>query len=249
MSVASVGSRLRGYGHRLAACSRRLLAYGRSLAERVSAGDRWALLQLSGLSAVGFLAVYGIFVATPPGQWVDVQVFGLAQKATEGPLTSWLPALGRRVLPPSLAAAGVLLSLAALVRRRWREVGFSALTVSVSTALAPVLRLRALERPDYGGWGYAHNTLPSTHMAAACSLLVAAVVLWTPPRSPWIFGTAFLLGVLAALGNVVGYAHLPSDVLASVFVVGAVATLAGAVCGLPRARPQPRSRVTEGHRR
>ena len=234
MTAAMPDRSLGAYGRRLRACGRSVATHGRSIAERASAGDRSALLQISGLSALGFMAVYGIFVATQPGQWIDAQAFGLAQKAAEGPLASWLPALGRRAMPPSLVAAALLLSLVALASGRWREATFSALTIGASTALALVLRLRLLARPDYGWLGYAHNTLPSTHMAAVTSVLVAVVVLWSPPRRPWLLWTALVLGAIAAGGNVVGYAHLPSDVIASVLLVGTVAAIAGVVCRLPR---------------
>jgi membrane-associated phospholipid phosphatase len=105
-----------------------------------------------------------------------------------------------------------------------------------------------LERPDYGWLGYPHNTMPSTHMAAVSSLVVAAVVLWNPPLRAWLLWTAAAMAAVGGGGNVVGYAHLPSDVLASVFLVAAVAALAGAVCGVPRspAKPEPETGAGPG---
>jgi membrane-associated phospholipid phosphatase len=239
MTAAVAGRRLISYG-------RALGARGRRLAEGAWAGRRLAMLGLSGLSAAGFLTVYGVFVATLPGQWLDAQIFGVAQSVAQGPLSSVIPALGRQALLPFLAVVALLLGVSALFHGRLREVLFAALTIGASTGLAPVLRLRVLERPDYGWLGYPHNTMPSTHMAAVSSLVVAAVVLWNRPVRAWLVWTAAAMAALGGAGNVVGYAHLPSDVFASVFLVAALAALAGGVCGVPRSSAQPEPEAGDG---
>lgn len=48
---------------------------------------------------VGLVIVYATAVLTVPGQWLDDEVFGLAQGLPFAPLRPILPTLGRRVVP------------------------------------------------------------------------------------------------------------------------------------------------------
>lgn len=192
---------------------------------RFSSGGRAAA---AACAAAGALAlVYGIGVLTEPGQWVDDEVFGLVQRVGIGPLGEWLPTVGRwflsRVMVVVLAAVGVV----ALVRGRWADLVASAAVVLVAVPLSWWLRTE-LPRPDLG-YSYVENTLPSTHVTLVAAAAVGVAWLWPSGRTGQPVG--LLVGVvgLSCLGNVVGYAHRPSDVVASVLLVVAVASTVSAV--------------------
>ena len=183
--------------------------------------------------AAGLVMTYVVAVLVPAGQWLDDEVFGAVQSLGVGALHQWLPFLARRVLPALLISASLGAAVVALRSARWSEGGMAVAIVVLSVISARLLRV-TLPRPDHT-YSYPFNTLPSTHVALVVSLVVAIAVLIVR-RPNWL--DHLLLGcvVLACVGNVVGYAHRPSDVLASVFLVGAVAAGIGLVT--PH-RPRP----------
>ncbi|NYF99046.1 phosphatase PAP2 family protein [Janibacter cremeus] len=167
---------------------------------------------------------------TVPGQWVDDEIFGLVQEVGIGPLGEWLPFLGRTVLPRAALVALVVIGTVAVLRRRWSRVLMGASVVLMSVPTSWLLR-QWLPRPDHG-YSYVENTLPSTHVTAVTAAVVA-IALLIPLRPAWLDRVLLGLVALACLGSVVGYAHRPSDVLASVLLVGVVAGLVGAI-SVPR---------------
>ena len=179
--------------------------------------------------------VYCGAVLTVPGQWLDDEVFGWAQDLPPGALGETLPSLARSVLPPvmlMLLGAAVLMGC---VRRRWSDVLVAVAVVVTSTPLARWLRL-TLPRPDHG-YSYAENTLPSTHVALVTACVVALLILGPRPWSlPLLLGAALVVW-LACIGNVVGYAHRPSDAVASVLLVVTVAAGVVTVADLLGRRP------------
>ena len=115
---------------------------------------------------------------------------------------------------------GVLVAgavVAGCVRRHWADVLVAVAVIVVSTPLARWLRL-TLFRPDHG-YSYVENTLPSTHVAWVTACVVAVLLLWPGRRSPGLVLAGALVVWLACIGNVVGYAHRPSDAVASVVLV------------------------------
>lgn len=182
-------------------------------------------LRHAGLSALGAVGVYVIGVLTEPGQWVDVQLFGWAQRLHVGLLGDALPYLARTVLPALMALVALAYGLRSLVHGgAVLAVQCLALVVG-STSLCWALREHVLARPFYGEqYSYVHNTFPSTHVALVVSLC-AAVWLLARSTSRSLSRALVVVVVLALLGNVVGHAHRPSDVLGSLLVVGAGALL------------------------
>jgi membrane-associated phospholipid phosphatase len=192
--------------------------------------ERGAMLAAVVGPALGFVVVYLVAVRTYPGQWVDAWVFGEVQVVARG-TGSGLNTLARQVLPALLAGTVAINGVRAVLRRRWRALGTAILVVTMSAGLAVVLQ-NVLTRPDLGDFVYSHNSLPSGHTAATAALAVSVALLWPPPR-PWqVRGAMTAVLVVACAGNVVGYGHMPSDVVASVLLV---ASVAAASCWLFRA--------------
>lgn len=184
-------------------------------------------------AAVALALVYTIAVLTAPGQWLDDEVFGLAQKIGVGPLGGCLPVLGRTVLPGVLVVALLVVAVPAVLRRQWAAVGAAAVVVLVSVPVSRLLR-EWLPRPEHG-YSYVENTLPSTHVTLVVAAAVAIVLVWPTRRPRWLAPLLWVVVGLACAGNVVGYAHRPSDVVASVLLV-AMVTAAAAVCARVRVR-------------
>lgn len=166
------------------------------------------------------VALYLVAVRTAEGQFVDVRLFGLAQTG-EGTLETVAGGL-RRGLPVALAVCCAALAIPAVRHRRWWDVVAAAVVVGVSYPLSDLLQGLVLDRPYLGDHGYTQNTLPSGHVTVVASLGVAAVLL-APRRHrvPW----ALLVGLVAAVAcaaSVLGHAHRPSDVLASLLLVATV---------------------------
>lgn len=174
-----------------------------------------------GVSGVALAILYVFAVLTWPGQVVDEWVLGAAQRLGVGPLSHCWPLLARRIIPVLAAAAVVLLALAAL-RHRAQRVLCAFLLLGLSTGVSLTLK-HSLPRPLHGdGIGYLTNTFPSTHASATLALIVAAW--WLVPRRPtWLVDASIVAAGSVAIGNVVGHAHRPSDVLGSVLVVSVVA--------------------------
>ncbi|KRE37603.1 hypothetical protein ASG73_08050 [Janibacter sp. Soil728] len=164
-----------------------------------------------------------------PGQWLDDQVFGWAQRPPYGPLRDVLPIAARRVLPFVMLVALGLVAGWRLVRGERAVMAVALLVPLISIPLARWLRV-TLPRPDHG-YSYVDNTMPSTHAAVVVASAVAIAMMFPSERPAWLGWCLGGVAAVACLGNVVGHAHRPSDVLASVLLVIAVA---GVVRGLSR---------------
>lgn len=171
-----------------------------------------------------------MLVVSSTGQEFDEWLLGRAQRLGPGPLAHLWPLLGRRALPVVLVVVVLVLGGRRVRRHPWQVLRVGVF-VGASTGLSLLLK-QALPRPLQGReLGYLTNTFPSTHASATLALLVA--VWWLSPRRP-VCLTRLLCAAagVAALGNVVGHAHRPSDVLGSVLLVGVVAnTLRAATSG------------------
>ncbi|QOK22028.1 phosphatase PAP2 family protein [Janibacter indicus] len=185
------------------------------------------------LCALGAVGTYVVGVLTEPGQRIDVEIFGWAQRLHVGLVGDALPSLARRVLPAVMAIVALGCGFRSLVQGRTRLVVQCLALVVGSTSLCWLLREHVLGRPYYGDqYSYLHNTFPSTHVALVVSLCAAVWLLARPTSRSLSLALALALAlalvlvvVLALLGNVVGHAHRPSDVLGSLLVVAACALL------------------------
>lgn len=88
----------------------------------------------------------------------------------------------------------------------------------------------SLPRPDHG-YSYVDNTLPSTHAVIVVAAVAAILMLLPVARPRWVDPLLGVVVLMSCLGNVVGHAHRPSDVVASVLLVLAVASAVTALSG------------------
>ncbi|OLT55332.1 phosphatase PAP2 family protein [Cellulosimicrobium sp. CUA-896] len=206
---------------------------------RAAAGARRlpAHAVLLGAIVVAFVALWAASHLTASGQAADAgafRTFAPWHDLAVGPAGTL-----RRGLPVACTAAVVVLGVVALVRRTWRDLAAAVLVAGGTVGVALGLR-ELLVRPDLGGFGYAHQTFPSGHVAVVGGLCVAAWLLWPWPASRAVAGCAGLaLTAVAALASVVTYAHRPSDVVGSLLVAAAAAVTVSWALGVPAgARPQ-----------
>ena len=189
--------------------------------------SRRAAVAVACASALAFLLTYDAFVGTHRGQALDLAVWRLVLQRPAS--VRLLPSdLARYVLPWLLGAAVLVMFLRARVGQRWVS-----LVTLAAVPMAYGLRGR-LGRPDLGIGDVMSATFPSTHAAAGLALLAGLAVLgpWPVPRvTRWLLVVG---AVLVAIGNVSWYAHRPSDVLGSAFLVVAMLALGYAT------RPSPR---------
>ena len=179
------------------------------------------------LLAVALAALYVWAVRTEDGQLADIRLLVDLQALN--------PALGPAAiaLRPGVLLAGALvcavLGALALARRRWRSLCAAVVVVVVSVGGNWVLKEVLLDRPYLGEHGYTVNTFPSGHVSATLALLVAAALLFPAGQSPTTRRLALLtlaaLGAVACFVSLLEHVHRPSDVVGSVLLVGAVATL------------------------
>lgn len=172
-------------------------------------------------SFVLFVIVYGIAVLTVPGQWLDDEALGLVQRIPPDQLRAGLPVAARVALPFGVMIVLALVAGWGLVHRNTQRVLTALAIPLVSVPLARLLRM-ILPRPDHG-YSYVVNTLPSTHVAIVASAAVVIAMMWPARRPRWLVMSLGVVVLVACLGNVVGHAHRPSDVVASVLLVAAVA--------------------------
>jgi hypothetical protein len=182
-----------------------------------------ALLRALGF-ALAVVLVYLTFVWTRVGQQLDAAAFIAAGALASSPFGVVVDQT-RTTAVVALAAAATIAGVFALIQRRLHAVSIALLLVVSSAGIAHALRAE-LPRPYLGEFAYKYNTLPSGHAASAAAIVVALLVLL--PRglaSRTMNFVAILVITAAALASVLSFAHRPSDVLASVFIVGCLGSL------------------------
>jgi membrane-associated phospholipid phosphatase len=175
-------------------------------------------------ATVGFIAVYVAAVLTERGQQIDQQALEVSEYAR--------PALLALVSVPALAIACVGVLLLGLVSKRPRAGIAGVAIVVLANVLGQALKYEVLVRPELDA--PAANTLPSGHMIAFASV-AAGLLIAAPPRLRGLLGaaSAVLLGVVAWQLLHAGW-HRPSDIVASLLLVTAVAALAALLAERPR---------------
>ena len=200
---------------------------------------RWRLQAavLAVAFALAFVLWYVVMVRTAAGQAADVRlfrvVFGIVPAGLPAELVT---AFARAASVVALAGAAAVLGIAAVGRRAWAGLAAAVVTVGFSMSLGVYLRDDVLNRPRFTDEPFPLNGLPSTHATAAAALTVAVVLLWPRHRPWWLVNAAGVVLLVVAAGNIVSQAHRPSDVVASFFLVGAVACGSLALAGPPGPR-------------
>jgi membrane-associated phospholipid phosphatase len=209
------------------------------------------LLTLAVASALGAFAVWLAAFHVPTLRGLDGGAMQAFTGVARPPLEPSIRGVALLANPAWLVGGGAVLTLLALLRRRWLMaavvpgilLGANAATQLLKPALADlrVLDLRGVEVIYPGSW-------PSGHSTAAMSLALCLVLVVGPRLRP----LAVLLGAGYAIA--VGYAlvamgyHLPSDVfggylVAAAFTLIGVAALAALEVRVPgrvaRGAPQP----------
>jgi len=205
-----------------------------------------APLVLLALVVAVFVALWAASHLTVAGQQADAGAF-----RTLAPLHDVgrdVAGALRRGLPVACALVATVLGVVALVRRAWRDL-IAAVLVAVGTAGAAIGLREVLVRPDLGGYGYAHQTFPSGHVAVVGGLCVAIWLLWPWPSSRAVAGWAGLaVTAVAALASVVTYAHRPSDVVGSLLVATAAAVAVAWALDVPSGPAEARPDARPGDR-
>ena len=186
------------------------------------------LLGTGVVSVLGFALVYLVNVGAKAGQRQDDMVFARFQQLPLGEHAGLI----RDGVPILLGAVALVLGVRSVRRRAVRPVLAQVVVVALA-ALGSELLKSALPRPFHGAFAYIENTFPSSHMATTTALACAVVALWGSVR--WRREAAFvvvLLTLVAAVYNVTGFAHRPSDVVGGILVATALEGFALAAFGL-----------------
>jgi hypothetical protein len=188
--------------------------------------------------AVAGVLTYLIFVWTAFGQFLDAAAFDGNPAGGDSLAAILLRGLRTGVII-ALASVALVAGVVAIIHRRWRATSIALLLVTSSVTLARLLRL-ILERPDLGDYAYHENTLPSGHVAAATSLVVAiGILLPVNWRGRILTALAVITVTAAGAASFLTLAHRPSDVIAAILLVGVLGSIL-----LPLAGLTPRPRVT-----
>ena len=171
-------------------------------------------------------AVYLVAVWTRRGQSVDQRLYEEMFGAS-----SWRELLHRigfeRVTDPRLwvVAGVVVIGLSLLSRRRASIIPLLVLPV-VGVVVARALRTVILPRPELIDIvRAAYNTFPSGHTAAAAGCVAAAIRAAPRPLAPVVAVVGAMWVTVVGQGLMEVGAHRPSDVIGSLFMVGALLIL------------------------
>lgn len=183
-------------------------------------------------AAVGVVALWWVFVATPSGQRIE-------QITLEGSaIGRWRLAKGARtvldVVSVSFLAIVILIGVVvALARRQWLLAGAVPLMVGGANVTTQLLKYQVFPRPSLGFPDNPVNSLPSGHTTVAGTVAAVAVLI-APPRWRWaaaLAGWGYAGGT--GLATIVNGWHRASDVAAALLVVLMWAALTLAVVGSP----------------
>lgn len=191
---------------------------------------RAAAVVVALLAALGVVALWWLFVTTPPGQRVE-------ELAMEGSaIGRWRLVAGTQtvldvVSVPFLALVALAGAAVAAARRRWFLAAAVPVMVGGANLTTQVLKYAVFSRPDLEISATVSNTLPSGHTTVAGSVAAVAVLV-VPPRWRWaaaVAGWGYAGGT--GLATIINGWHRASDVLAGLLVVLAWAALTLAVVG------------------
>ena len=186
-------------------------------------------LVFAALFLAGFVGVYWFGVRTVDGQRYDDLVWMSLQEAGAPAVLDSSTSPLSFAYSPLVIGASAVFALAALgiaaVRRRWWLIGqlvvFAVLCLGAAEGLKQFLPREQLDR----ALANPANTLPSGHTVLATAAMMA-LLLALPRVTRWVgalFGAALSAGVGVAV--IVGQWHRPSDVVASLMLVGGIAFL------------------------
>lgn len=178
---------------------------------------------VSAAAAAGVWLTWRVFVGTGSGQAVEAAALSGARF---GQTRLWQvaePILA--VVSMSFVVGGAAVAVViALLRRRWALAVQAIILVAGANLATQVLKYRYFDRPELGG-DLGSNTLPSGHTTVAASF-AAALVLVAPRRGrPVLAVLGATYTAATGISTLIGRWHRPSDAIAAVLVVLAVAAL------------------------
>ncbi len=181
-------------------------------------------------SVLALIAIYLIAVRTAHGQrWDDGALAGRVYESER--VRNRSEDLLSVITVSSLVTLTAALILTALARRRPRLAVGVGVVVFGSIIATEVLKKLVLTRPALVSepQHWVENTLPSGHSTIAIALGVGLVLVVPHRRRGIAAVVGFLFGAGIAVGTLTAGWHRPSDALAAVCVVSAVATAMCAV--------------------
>lgn len=197
-----------------------------------------------------FVATYGLFVLTEPGQRLEnlaLEGSALRAEATRADSTFGLATIS----VVSFAAAIATVALVALLRRRPALAVAAVLAMGGSAVLGALLK-DLLPRPELveGPAWLLRNSFPSGHATVAAAV-GAGILIVSPGRLRWAALPVAAVGaaVIGQATQIAGW-HRASDAIGAMLLVAAVASVSLAVLAAggfvepdPRGRVHPRIRV------
>lgn len=193
------------------------------------------------LHLLAFAAVYLSAVWTPAGQRAENALFG-----GPGGEQAWVhdvsghygapvavPPLGSSAMPALLAGLA-LLTIVAVLRRRW-WAGVAAIVTVLVTVGATTVGKQVLPRPDLvqAEIFLLAPSFPSGHVAIAVTLTLAAVLVVQQRARRVVAAAGTVWIAFSAAAVLATYQHRPSDVLGATLLACAVSLCAARL--LPRA--------------
>lgn len=200
-------------------------APGAPSGERAPRVDAWyrrkltrRIVALLACVALWLLVSYAA-ISTAAGQVLDTLLMEATMRAT-GRLVSFTSVVTGVVSVPVMAAAGVVVALVAVARKRPTLAG-RALGMVIGANVTTQLLKDMISRPDLGMTTGISNSLPSGHTTVAVTLSLALVAIapqWLRAPSAWIgWAWTSLMGVSVMMA---GW-HRPADVVVAVLIAGA----------------------------
>ncbi len=182
-----------------------------------------ARVSVAGLAVTVVVLLWWLAVNTQVGQLLD----STAMQAVSSRLDfRGLVSLHfTKAVNETTVAIAVLIAFAVAAARRQLGLGIRVLLMlAVANGLTQLLKV-ILVRPDFNIGHSLVNSFPSGHVAATASIAVALVVVFPVRGRGMVAFLGFLITAVTSVAVIATAWHRPSDVLASLAIVGASAMI------------------------